>query len=294
MSIKGKSIINKTTFINSKITATISISLVLFILGVIILLSLLANNLSIYAKENLSFSVILADDMKEADIKILQNKIEGSSFVKSTEYISKEKALEEIKGELGDNPETFIGYNPLQALISVKLKSEYANNDSISVIEKKLKQNTNIRDITYRHDLLDMVNKNIQKIGLALSLLAVLLLIISFALINNTIRLMVYSKRFLIYTMKLVGATNSFIRRPLIFSNILMGIIAAVVAMGMLLFLVYYGSQGLNNFSALISIKSLIIVFAIVILSGVLISTIATYFAVNKYLKLNRDDLYHI
>ena len=292
--MKSKSIINKTTFISSKITATISISLVLFLLGLIVLLSLITNNLSNFVKENLSFSIVLANDMKESDIKKLQYSIENSLYAKSTEYISKEKALEELKEDLGDNPEAFLGFNPLPASINVKLKSEYANNDSIAVIEKKLKQNSNIRDITYRQDLLDTVNKNIKKIGLALGFLAVLLLVISVALISNTIRLMIYSKRFLIYTMKLVGATNSFIRKPLIYSNLLMGIIASIVAMCLLLFLVYYGSQGLNDISILIGTESLIVVFAAIMVSGILISTIATYFAINKYLRLKGDDMYYI
>ena len=292
--MKGKNIINKTTFISSKITATISISLVLFLLGLIVLLSLITNNLSIFVKENLSFSIVLANDMKESDIKKLQYNIENSLYAKSTEYISKERALEELKEDLGDNPEAFLGFNPLPASINVKLKSEYANNDSIAIIEKKLKQNSNIRDITYRQDLLDSVNKNIKKIGLALAFLAILLLIISVALISNTIRLMIYSKRFLIYTMKLVGATNSFIRKPLIYSNLIMGIIASIIAMCLLLCLAYYGSRGLNDFSILISTESLIIVFAAIIISGILISIIATYFAINKYLRLKGDDMYYI
>ena len=292
--MKGKNIINKTKFINSKITATISVSLVLFLLGVIVSLSLLANNLSTFVKENLSFSIVLADNMKEANIKVLQNRIENSAYAKSTEYISKENALEEIKNELGENPENFLGFNPFQASIVVKLNAEYANNDSISVIEKRLKQNTNIRDITYRHDLLETVNKNIKKIGWVLAFLTALLLIISFALISNTIRLMIYSKRFLIYTMKLVGANNSFIRKPFVYSNILMGIIAGFIAMGLLLFLIYYGSKGVSSFSMLIGMESLLITFSVIMILGILISTIATHFAVNKYLRLNGDDLYYI
>ncbi len=292
--MKGKSIISKTTFINSKITSTISVSLVLFLLGIIVLLSLVAKNLSTYVKENLSFSIVLTDDMKDADVRKLQKGIESSAYAKSTEYRTKEKAAEEMVSELGENPETFLGFNPFQASIEVKLRSEYANNDSIAVIEKKLRKNTNIRDITYRKDLLDTVNKNIKKIGLGLIFLIGLLLIISFALINNTIRLMIYSKRFLIHTMKLVGASNSFIRKPFIYTNIITGILASIIAMGLVLCLVYYGMQGLNNLSGLIDINSLLIVFSIVLIFGVLISIIATYFAVNRYLRIEGNDLYHI
>ena len=292
--MKGKSIISKTAFINSKITSTISISLVLFLLGLIALLSSMTKNLSTYIKENMHFSIILTDEMNDTDIKKLQKKIESSPYAKSTEYKTKEQAAAEMVSELGENPETFLGFNPFSASIEVKLKAEYANNDSITVIEKQLKEITNIRDISYREDLLDSVNKNIKKISFALVILVGLLLIISLSLISNTIRLMIYSKRFLIHTMKLVGASNSFIRKPFIYSTTLTGILAAIIAMGLLLCLIYYGLQGLSYLSELININSLIFVFSIIMVLGILISIIATYFAVNRYLRLKEDDLYHI
>ena len=293
--MKGKTIINKTTFINSKITSTISVSLVLFLLGIIVLLSLVMKNMSTYVKENLSFSIVLSNDMKDADVRKLQKKIESYPYTKSSIYKSKEDAIDEMVKELGENPETFLGFNPLLASIEVKLNSEYANNDSIALFEKKLRKETStIKDITYRRDLLDAVNNNITKISLMLIVLVGLLLIISFALISNTIRLMIYSKRFLIHTMKLVGASNSFIRRPFIYSNIFTGILASIIAMGLLLCLVYYGTQGINNLSTLININSLIVVFGTILILGILISIIATYFAVNRYLRIKEDDLYHI
>ena len=266
----------------------------MFLLGIIALLSLVATNLSTYVKENMYFSITLSDDMKDADIKKLQKRIDISPYAKSTVYKTKEQAAEEMVSELGESPQTFLEFNPFLASIEVKLKAEYANNDSIATIEKKLKGNTNIKDITYRKDILDKVNNNIKKISLALIILVGLLLVISFSLISNTIRLMIYSKRFLIHTMKLVGASNSFIRRPFLWSNILTGILAAFIAMGLLLCLVYYGLQGLDNLYGLIDINSLIFVFGIIMILGVLISTIATYLAVNRYLKLKEDDLYHI
>jgi len=292
--MKGKSIISKTAFINSKITSTISISLVLFLLGIIALLSLVTRNLSTYVKENMYFSITLSDDMKDVDIKKLQKRIEFSPYAKSTVYKTKEQAAEEMVSELGENPQTFLEFNPFLASIEVKLNAEYANNDSIAAIEKNLKGNTNIKDVTYRKDLLDKVNNNIKKISLALIILVGLLLIISFTLISNTIRLMIHSKRFLIHTMKLVGASNSFIRRPFLWSNILTGILAAFIAMGLLVCLVYYGLQGLENLYGLIDINSLILVFGIIMILGILISIIATYWAVNRYLKLKEDDLYRI
>ena len=292
--MKGKSAISRTTFINSKVTSTISVALVLFLLGLIVLLALLANNLSSYVKENLSFSVILTNDMKESDILKLQKRLDIARYTKSTEYISKEKAAAEMEKELGENPETFLGYNPFLPVIEVKLKSEYANTDSIAVIEKSLRRSTNISDVSYQQDLLNAVNKNMKKIGTALSILAVLLLLISFALINNTIRLMIYSKRFLIHTMRLVGATNSFIRKPFVNSNILMGIIAAIIACAMIFGLVYYNVQGLNSLSGLMDWKVILIVSGVVLIFGILISIAATCMAVNKYLRTKSDDLHYI
>ncbi len=292
--MKSKGAISKTTFINSKVTSAISVSLVLFLLGLILILSLFANNISIYVKENMSFSIVLSEDMKDVDIMKLQKKIEAAPYAKSTTYISKEKAAEEVKQDLGEDPEKFLGYNPFQASIEVKLNSEYANSDSIAKIENQLKQNTNINNIIYRKNLLDSVNKNIKNIGFILLILAGLLLVISFALINNTIRLMIYSKRFLIHTMKLVGATNSFIRKPFILSNIVTGIIAAIIAIGMLVGLLYYVSSGLSIFSEIINPDLIFIIFGIVLIFGVLISIIATFFAVNKYLRIKGGDLYHI
>lgn len=286
---------NASTFVSSRVTATISISLVLFLLGLIVLLSLFAGKLSVYVKENLSFSIILNENMKDTEIKRFQKMLDVAPYVKSTEYISKEQAAKELEQELGENPESFLGYNPMLASIEVKLKSDYANNDSIAIIEKDLKAfSGNIQDVLYRKDLMQSVNDNMKKAGLILFILAAVLLLISFALISNTIRLMIYSKRFIIYTMKLVGATNAFIRKPFVRANIISGIIAAFIAIAMLMGLLYYVSQGVTDFIGLINIDTLLIVFSIVIILGITISVIATRFAVNKYLKMDGDDLYYV
>ena len=211
---------NKTIFDMQFITASISTSMVLVLLGLVVFFVLVAHNLSIYVRENINFSVIISDDMKEADILKLQKKFDAESFVKETEYISKKKALEEQTEAMGTDPEEFLGYNPFPASIEIKLKSEYANADSIAVIEKSIKRNTNIQDILYQRELIDMVNDNIRNISLVLLALAIVLTFISFALINNTIRLTIYSKRFLIHTMKLVGASWSFIRKPFLIRNV--------------------------------------------------------------------------
>lgn len=196
------------------ITSSISTTLVLLLLGLVVFFVLTAHNLSVYVRENISFSVLISDDMKEADILKLQKKLNQEPFVKQSEYISKKQALKEQTEAMGTDPEEFLGYNPFTASIEIKLHSDYANSDSIAKIEKMIKKNTNIQDVLYRKELIDAVNDNIRNISLVLLALAVVLTFISFALINNTIRLAIYSKRFLIHTMKLVGASWGFIRGP--------------------------------------------------------------------------------
>lgn len=286
--------ITSATFINSKVTATISIALVLFLLGLLVMLALFANKLSIYIKENLSFTIILNDKMSNAEIKQLQKSLDLATYVKSATYISKEQAAKELEEELGENPDDFLGFNPLSASIEIRLKSEYANSDSIQMIEKDLKTKTNIQDVLYKKELMQSVNENMNRAGLILAILSSVLLLISFALINNTIRLMIYSKRFLIYTMKLVGATDGFIRKPFLQANLISGIVAAFIAITMLLGLLFYLSEGISNFSGLMSIDTLIIVFIIVLALGIGISLIATYWSVNKYLRMNIGEMYKI
>lgn len=282
------------TFLNARLTSTISISLVLFLLGSIALLGLFANKLSHYLKENLSFSIVLNENMKEAQILSMQKRLEATPYVKSTVYISKEQAAKELEAELGESLENFLGYNPLFPSIEIHLNAEYANNDSISIIEKNIRQDSNINDILYRKDLFKLVNDNIKRAGIILLFLAAVLMVISFALISNTIRLTIYSKRFLIHTMRLVGATNGFIRKPFIKSNILAGVVAAVIAICMLSGILYYLSFEITDMLELINIDMLLIVFAIVIALGIIISTTATFFAVNRYLRMKSDNMYYI
>ena len=226
---EGKKV-SSVSFFNSRLTSIISISLVLFLLGLVFLIGLLGNKLSVYVKENISFSIVLKDNQKEADIKKMQKTLDALPYIKSTEYISKEQAVKELEEELGENPETFLGFNPLQASIEVKLHSEYANVDSLQLIEKKIKKYTSVSDLLYRKDMMQMVNDNVKRVSLILLTLAVMLMAISFVLISNTIRLLIYSKRFLIHTMKLVGASWGFIRRPFLVRNIWIGILAAAMA----------------------------------------------------------------
>jgi len=293
--MKNKRSISPATFINSRITATISISLVLFLLGLIILLALITKNLSSNVKENLTFNIILSDNVKEREVDYMIKQLKVTTFVKSTEYVSKEAAAKQLEADIGQSHEEFLGFNPLPSMIVVKLKSEYTDPEKFSEVEKYIKGlSTNISSIEYRKELLDLVNDNFQKLSFILLGLVSLLLFISFALINNTIRLMVYSNRFLIHTMKLVGATASFIRKPYIRAQTFSGMIAAVIAIAFIYWGLYYVSKDINEMWQIIDLNSLIFIGGSVFVLGIFISLIATHFAVNKYLRMDGDDLFYI
>jgi cell division transport system permease protein len=281
-------------FFNSRLTSIISIALALFLSGLVLLVGLLGNRLSVYVKENMSFSVLLKDNQKEADIRQMQKDLEALPFIKSTEYISKKQALKELEKELGENPETFLGYNPLQASIEVKLHSGYANPDSLPVVEKQIKSYTTVSDLLYRKDMMNMVHFNITRLGIILSVLTLALIIITFVLVGNTIRLLIYSKRFLIHTMKLVGATAGFIRRPFIRYNIVSGIFASLLALLLLTGVLYYVQTELGDFSEVLDWRSLALIYIAIPLMGIALAVMATLFAVNKYLQMDADEMYYI
>ncbi|MDL2256535.1 permease-like cell division protein FtsX [Parabacteroides sp. OttesenSCG-928-K15] len=268
--------------------------MVLFLLGLIVLMGLLGNKLSVYVKENISFSILLKDNLREADIRAMQKSLDAKPFIKSTEYISKEQAARELEEELGENPETFLGFNPLQASIEVKLHSSYANPDSLKTIEREILSYTSASELLYRQDMMEMVHSNITRVGLILFVLAAVLMIISFVLISNTIRLLVYSKRFLIHTMKLVGATAGFIRRPFVGYNVVSGIFAALLAILLLTGALYYLQMELEGFIQILDIPTLLLVYLVVLLLGVLLSVSATYLAVNRYLRMRSDEMYYV
>lgn len=282
------------SFFHSRLTSIISIALVLFLLGLIFLFGLLGNDLSVYVKENLSFSIVLKDNQRETDIKQMQKSLDALPFIKSTEYISKEQAMKELEEELGENPETFLGFNPLQASIEVKLHSNYANPDSLLLIEKKIKNYTSVSELLYRKDMMQLVNDNVKRVSLILFGFAILLMVISFVLIGNTIRLLIYSKRFLIYTMKLVGATSGFIRAPFVRYNMISGIFASFLAILMLTGVLYYLQNKLSGFISVLDIRTLLLVYGGILFMGILLSVVATCFAVNKYLRMGVDKLYYI
>jgi len=292
--VKEKRKVAKPGFWNLHLTSTISMSLVLFLVGLVCLLLFVARDISTYVKENINLSIVLDDKIDEQDEERIQNYLLGASFAKSSEYISKKDALNDHIANLGENPQDFLGYNPLMASIEVKLNEAYANNDSVSKIETKLKPFPFIKRVVYQKDMVSLVNENVKKVSLLLVALASILLIVSIALINNTIRLSLYSNRFLINTMKLVGATAWFIRKPYIFSSMLNGFIASIIAVFMLLGVVFFVRYEFGMTTGLIQPFTAFIVISIVVLLGIIITAISSYYAVGRYLNMRTNDLYTI
>ena len=293
--MKSKNKNNSVSYFDMQfITLSISTTLVLLLLGLVVFFVLAAHNLSIYVRENINFSVLISDDMKEADILKLQKRLDKEPFVKQTEYISKKQALKEQTEAMGTDPEEFLGYNPFTASIEIKLHSDYANSDSIAKIEKLIKKNTNIQEVLYQRELIDLVNENIRNISLVLLTLAVVLTLISFALINNTIRLAIYSKRFLIHTMKLVGASWGFIRRPFLRRNIWSGVLAGIMADAILMGAAYWLVSYEPELIRVITPEVMLLVSGSVLVFGIIITFLCAYLSINKYLRMKASTLYYI
>lgn len=276
------------------ITASISTMLVLLLLGLVVFFVLTANNLSVYVRENIAISVQLSDDMPERDILQYQKRLNEAPYVKETTYISKVQALREQTEAMGTDPAEFIGHNPFNASIEIKLNSAYANSDSIQWIQDELLSNKNILEVNYPQELMDSVNRNLRKISLVLLGLAGLLTLISFALINNTIRLTIYSKRFLIHTMKLVGASWSFIRRPFLWQNIWIGIFAAILADALLTGMSYFLIRYEPDLLTVITPTVVLIMDGAVFIFGVIITTLCAWISINKFLRMKAGELYYM
>ena len=277
---------------SSYLTLIVSISLVLFLIGLLGLLIINAKELSDYFRESLSFSVMLDEDSKEADIRMLQKDLDAKHFVKSTEYFSKEQAAENLKEELGEDFLSFMGYNPLLPSIDVYLLAEFTHPDSVLNIEKYLLEYTVVKEVYFQESFLHLLNENVRKVSIVLLVFSGLLLFISLTIINNTIRLSVYSKRFLINTMQLVGATKPFIRKPFLLRSIIHGILAALIAILLLMAILYFIEQEFYLLFTLQDIGLILYLFGGIILLGMIINYLSTYFSVNKYLGISEDKLY--
>jgi cell division transport system permease protein len=290
---KRESGISRSRLRSSYLTSIISISLVLFLLGLIGLLLLNARKLSDHVRENIGFSIFLKENIREVDIIRMQKKLDAMPFVKSTDYITKEEAAKEYQDELGEDFTEFLGYNPLPASIEVRFVAQFANPDSISRIEKEIISWEEVSEVFYQKSLIHLVNDNIRKISLIILAFSGLLFLIALALINNTIRLSVYSKRFLIKTMQLVGATKAFIRRPFLKKSAAHGIYAAIISLLLLTAVIYFAQKELPGIIGFNDPEILAILFVSVIILGIIFNWISTFFAVNKFLRMRSDDLYY-
>jgi cell division transport system permease protein len=284
---------SKTRLRSSYITLVVSVSLVLFLLGILGLVLINAKELSDYFRERLSFFVMLDDDAKEADIRMLQKDLDAKHYVKSTEYISKDEAAAKMKEELGEDFISFLGDNPLPPSIDVYLISSYTSPDSVSKIEKYILEYPFVKEVYYEESLLFLINENVRKISIFLLVISAFLFLIALTIINNTIRLAIYSKRFLIRTMQLVGATRSFIRKPFIVQSIFHGFLSALIAMMLIMGLLYLIEKEFFLILTLQSTLLLVLLGGSIIIIGIFINIISTFFSVNKYLSISEDKLYY-
>lgn len=276
----------------SSIITVLSISLVLFLVGLLGIFLISAKKISDQVKENIGFHIYLKDNSKDDETERLQNFLNACNYVKSSSYLSKDSAAALYKEDIGEDFVQFIGYNPLPSSIEVLLKADYANPDSIVWIEKQIMEFNNVKEFHYQPSLINLVNKNVSKIVLVLLGFIVLFLLIALALIHNTIRLAMYSKRFLIKTMQLVGATKGFIRKPFLLTGIQHGIVSGVISCLLLWAIVLLATNKIPDLEKLTDTMMMIYLFCFVIITGIIISYTSTFFAVRKYLRLKSEDLY--
>ena len=271
-----------------------SIALVLFLLGVFALLMMHAQKLANHLKENIGFEVVMNSNVKEANVLQLQKELEAMPAVKSTEYITKEEAIQRLSEDLGEDFLQWLGKeeNPLLPSIDVRFNAAYANSDSLSIIEAQLLKNPNVKEIYYQKSLVNLINQNVKRIGFALIIASIALLFIAIALIRYTLRLSIYAKRFLVRSMLLVGATASYIRRPFIKSGMSQGFFGALIADIMLALLLYGLMKRLPELALVQDYRIIIGIFVGIIILGILLGGLSTRSALRKYLNADVDRLY--
>jgi cell division transport system permease protein len=296
--MSGKHQYKTISLFTAGVITTISITLVLFLLGLTFLVGFTAKGISSYLKENMGISIELAENIDDASITKIQKGLNANPYVKSVIYISKDEAKKQLVEDLGRDPEEVLGYNPAHAYFDVFIKSDYVNSDSIKKVEaslraKSLQGATIVNNIVYNESDIINANSKLSLIGTILIILAVILVLISFTLIRSIIQLNIYSKRFLINTMRLVGATNSFIRRPFMWRMILSGILAAILANLAITGVVYYVTNIMPETLSIVKMYELLIVYGLVLVFGIFIAAFATAFAVNRYLRMTTNKIYH-
>lgn len=284
----------KSTFKVQTISVYISTTLVLLLLGVMGITLVGAKSLSENVKQNLTVSVIINKNTQEKTILKMKKEVDRLPAVKQSRYISRDEALAEEKIALGTDPTELLGYNPFEASLELTLNPEYSNSDSIAVLEKHLSDRSEVKEVAFQKELLDTINNNIHRVGIMMLALFVMLTLISWSLISNLVRLSIYSKRFLLHTMKLVGATWAFIRRPFIRNNMWIGIMSGVMADILLAAGIYLVYQKEPAIITLMPMEGLALVGIVVILFGMTICTLCAYLSVNRFLRMRSNDLYFI
>ena len=276
------------------VTLCISTAMVLVLLGMVVFFVLSARNLSAHMKENLTMTVMLKDSVSVNDAHLFCRELYHRPYSHDIDYISKEQAQREQVKELGSDPSEFLGFNPFPATLEVRLKADYACRDSLKWIVKELKRDKRVSDLAYMEDLMDRVNVNLSRVSIVLLVLALLLTFVSFSLISNTVRLSVYANHFVIHTMKLVGASWGFIRRPFLKQAVMVGVIAAVLAIAVLgagVYGLYLTQPGIVE---IVTWEVLALTAAAVLLFGIVITALCAFLAVNKFLKMKAQELYKI
>lgn len=278
---------------SSYISVIISISLVLFLLGILGLLILNTKKVADYFKEQAAITLFLKNDVKKQNILNLQVSIDEESFTKGTKFISKEEAAEIYKKQNGEDFMDFLGYNPLQNAIDINVKADFVTPEKMLEIEKKYKNNQFVSEVSYDKPLIDLLTKNVKKISLFILIFSTLATLIVIVLINSSIRLSVYSKRFTIKTMQMVGATKKFIRKPFIWRSVRLGIIGGILALVELAVILYYLNKQFPEFGIIENRVELASLFGVVFLIGILITYFSTFFATQRFLNLRTDELYY-
>lgn len=283
----------KRRLISSYFSVVLSIALVLFLLGLLGIVLLNAKKVSDHFKEQVVLTIYLKENAKEVELKQLEKSLAMSDYVKSTEYVSKEQAAEFMKAETGEDFMDFVGYNPLQNSIDVHLKADYVTSEHLEMISSEALSKKFVEEVSYDNDLVNLMNDNVKKISFWVLIISILFTVIAVLLINSSLRLSVYSKRFTIKTMQMVGATKQFIRRPFIWKSIRLGIIGATIALIGMAIVFYYLNQTFPELELMNNIVLIGLLFVFVFALGILITWLSTHFATQRFLNLRTDELYY-
>ena len=279
--------------VNAYLSSVISISLVLLLVGVASMLLVNAKGVSDYFKENMQISVLMKQDVSDADALAYRDDLEKERYIKSTTFISREQGQRELADQLGEDFLDVFETSPIPVSVDVTLKAEYVSADSLAMVSKEIAKSTLVDEVVYQQSLVDALNANLGRISVVIAVFIGLLLFISFVLINNTVRLNVFARRFTIHTMKLVGATKSFIRAPFLVQSTFQGIFSAMIANIVLVAILFVMRTELEQLFRIFRMDLLLVVMGIVLVCGILICLVSTWFVVNKLVALKKDELYY-